>query len=99
MQKNNKAIHLYIRHNICDINLINYEVIMMKKARSNDFIKQLKKYISIKGLEIVIHLVNGEVIELQNNVRLEKNNIIVRNKNREFHIPISDIKSIDLYAA
>ncbi|NMB63627.1 MAG: hypothetical protein GYA16_02025, partial [Spirochaetes bacterium] len=56
-------------------------------------------YISIKGLEIVIHLVNGEVIELQNNVRLEKNNIVVRNKNREFHIPISDIKSIDLYAA
>ncbi len=72
---------------------------MPKKNKTNNFIKQLKKYISIKGLEIVIHLVNGEVIELQNNVRLEKNNIVVKNKNNEFHIPISDIKSIDLYAA
>ncbi|MEW6527219.1 MAG: hypothetical protein AB1444_11180 [Spirochaetota bacterium] len=72
---------------------------MPAKKKTNSFIKQLKKYISIKGLEIVIHLVNGEVIELQNNVRLEKNNIVVRNKNREFHIPLSDIKSIDLYAA
>ncbi len=49
---------------------------MPAKKKTNSFIKQLKKYISIKGLEIVIHLVNGEVIELQNNVRLEKNNIV-----------------------
>jgi len=72
---------------------------MPTKNKTNSFIKQLKKYIAIKGLEIVIHLVNGEVIELQNNVHLEKNTIVIKNKNREFHIPISDIKSIDLYAA
>ena len=48
---------------------------------------------------MVIHLVNGEIIELHNNVRLEKNTIVVKNKNNEFYIPLSDIKSIDLYAA
>lgn len=72
---------------------------MPKKIKSYSFVNQLKKYISIKGLELVIHLVNGEIIELQNNVRLEKNNIIVKNKNNEYQIPLSDIKSIDLYAA
>ncbi|HOF14677.1 MAG TPA: hypothetical protein P5130_06395, partial [Spirochaetota bacterium] len=70
-----------------------------KKTKSISFSKQLKKYISIKGLEMVIHLVNGEIIELHNNVRLEKNTIVVKNKNNEFYIPLSDIKSIDLYAA
>jgi len=72
---------------------------MQKKTKSISFNKQLKKYISIKGLEMVIHLVNGEIIELHNNVRLEKNTIVVKNKNNEFYIPLSDIKSIDLYAA
>ncbi|HOM87277.1 MAG TPA: hypothetical protein PLZ38_09180 [Spirochaetota bacterium] len=72
---------------------------MQKKTKSISFSKQLKKYISIKGLEMVIHLVNGEIIELHNNVRLEKNTIVVKNKNNEFYIPLSDIKSIDLYAA
>jgi hypothetical protein len=37
---------------------------MQKKTKSISFSKQLKKYISIKGLEMVIHLVNGEIIEL-----------------------------------
>lgn len=72
---------------------------MQKKTKSISFSKQLKKYISIKGLEMVIHLVNGEIIELHNNVRLEKNTIVVKNKNNELYIPLSDIKSIDLYAA
>ncbi len=67
---------------------------------SNNFKKLLKKYLSIKGLDIVVYLEDGAIIELNKNRVLVKNEIIVRdNNNRELRIDISSIKSVELYAA
>ena len=66
-----------------------------------DFKKLLKKYLSIKGLDIIVYLNDGEIIELRKNRALIKNEIIVRDKDEtnEMRILISDIKSVELYAA
>ena len=74
------------------------EVVMKRKRHS--FRSQLKKYLGIKGLDIVIHLMDGKAIELNKNRRLVKDMIIVVDKNnREHKIPITKIKAVDLYAA
>jgi len=66
----------------------------------NNFKKLLKKYLSIKGLDIVVYLNDGAVIELNKNRILVKNEIIIRDKNdRETRIDIASIKSVELYAA
>jgi len=67
---------------------------------NNNFKKLLKKYISIKGLDIVVYLEDGKIIELHKNRALVKNEIIVRDKNdREYRIQLSTIRSVELYAA
>jgi hypothetical protein len=67
---------------------------------NNNFKKLLKKYLSIKGLDIVVYLNDGAIIELNKNRALVKNEIIIKDKNdREFRIQLSSIKSVELYAA
>ncbi len=67
---------------------------------SKKFKKLLEKYLAIKGLDIVIYLNNGRMIELNKNRMLKKNSIIVVDKNnKETKIPLSKIKKVDLYAA
>lgn len=67
---------------------------------NNNFKKLLKKYLSIKGLDIVVYLNDGAIIELNKNRALVKNEIIIKDKNdREFRIQLSAIKSVELYAA
>ncbi len=69
---------------------------MIKK----DFKKLLKKYLDIKGLDIVLHLNDGKVIELHKNRSLVNNEIIIRDKfNNEMRIHLSSIKTVELYAA
>jgi hypothetical protein len=69
-------------------------------TKSVSFKKQLKKYLAIKGLDIVVYLMNGKSIELHKNRMLVKDEIVIFDKNnREFRIPITQIKSVDLYAA
>jgi|GEM_PF-1674223 len=67
---------------------------------SRKFKKLLKKYLEIKGLDIIIYLHNGRIIELDKSRTLVKNEIIVIDKNnKKVRIPLSKIKSVDLYAA
>ena len=67
---------------------------------SKKFKKLLKIYLEIKGLDIVIYLHNGKVIELNKNRKLIKNEIVIFDKNnKKIRIPLSKIKSVDLYAA
>ncbi len=67
---------------------------------NNNFKKLLKKYISIKGLDIVVYLEDGKIIELNKNRALVKNEIVIRDKNdREYRIQLSAIRSVELYAA
>jgi len=67
---------------------------------TNNFKKLLKKYLSIKGLDIIVYLNDGAIIELNKNRALVKNEIIIKDKNdRELRIQLSSIKSVELYAA
>jgi hypothetical protein len=71
---------------------------MKKKAKS--FKSQLRKYLGIKGLDIVVYLRDGKSIELNKNRVLVKDDIVLTDKNnREVKIPISQIISVDLFAA
>ncbi|HMB21118.1 MAG TPA: hypothetical protein VKQ10_08625 [Spirochaetota bacterium] len=73
---------------------------MKKKAKKNDFKDLLEKYIDIKGLDIIVYLSNGNQIELNKSRKLVKNSIIVIDgNNKEIKIPLSTIRSVDLYAA
>ncbi len=68
--------------------------------KMNSFKSQLKKYLAIKGLDIVIYLHNGSMVELNKNRSLVKDDIVIYDKNnREMRIPISLIKAVDLFAA
>lgn len=73
----------------------------MKKKVKPDFITLLKHYISIKGLDIVVKLKNGDSIELFKNRYLEDNMIVMFDnvKRNEVRIPIDNVHSIDLFAA
>jgi hypothetical protein len=70
-----------------------------KKSTESKFIDTLRKYINIRGLDIIVYLESGEEIELHKNRTLLGDEIIIINKNRETRIPLADIKSIDLFAA
>jgi hypothetical protein len=71
---------------------------MKKKAKS--FKSQLKKYLGIKGLDIVVYLRDGKSVELNKNRILVKDDIVLTDKNnREVRIPISQIISVDMFAA
>ncbi len=86
-----------MRHNgyIPRINCV-WRIDMEKK----NFKKLLKKYLNIKGLDIIIYLNDGKSIELNKNRSLIKNEIIIKDKTiGEYRIHLSKIKSVELYAA
>jgi len=67
---------------------------------SNNFITMLKKYITIRGLDIVVILKDGSEIELFKNREIIDDAIITLEKGKgERKINLSDIKSVDLFAA
>ena len=71
-----------------------------KKKNKNNFKLLLKKYLDIKGLDIIIQLADGQEIELNKNRVLDKNEIVTFDKgNNEKRIPLSKVKSVELYAA
>ncbi len=79
------------------------EVFMSKgRGRKNNqnFRELLQKYLEIKGLDIILFLADGEEVELNKNRVLVDNEIITFDKgNREQRIPLSKVKSVELYAA
>lgn len=73
----------------------------MKNKQKPDFMTLLKHYISIKGLDIVVKMRNGDCIELFKNRYLEDNMIVMFDnvKRNEVRIPVDKVLSIDLFAA
>jgi hypothetical protein len=74
----------------------------MKKQKNtrDSFRKTLERYLNIKGLDIVVYLSDGKTIELYKNRSLVKDEIVMFDgTNREKRIPLSMVKSIDLFAA
>jgi hypothetical protein len=68
--------------------------------KNNTFREMLKKYIDIKGLDIILLMEDGIEIELHKNRKLINDEIIVVDKLiGERRYKLSKIKSVDLYAA
>ncbi len=67
---------------------------------SSQFRKVLTRYISFRGIDIVLHLKDGTVIELDKNRKIEGNFIIRNHKDGKVEkIEISKIKRADFFAA
>ena len=68
--------------------------------KENSFKDLLKKYIEIKGLDIILLMDDGIEIELHKNRKLINDEIIIMDKSfGEKRIKLSKIRSVDLYAA
>ncbi len=73
---------------------------MPRGKKVTDFKQLLDKYLSIKGLDIVVFMDDGKEVEIHKNRRLEKNEIVYSDRtNKELRIPLSMIQTIDFYAA
>ncbi len=71
-----------------------------KINKRKNFKQLLEKYLDIKGLDIIIILEDGKEIELYKNRSIIDDMIVTFDvDNGEKKIPISRIKSVDLYAA
>ncbi len=71
-----------------------------KKKEPKSFKQMLGHYLKIKGLDIVVLLKNGNKVELYKNRQLIDDKIITHDSsNNERSILISQIESVDLFAA
>ena len=72
----------------------------MKKQNKMNFKKLLRKYLAIKGLDIIVYLEDGKTIELDKNRELVKDEILIYDKNNNVtRIPLANVISVDLFAA
>jgi len=70
------------------------------KKRKKSFKELLEKYLVVKGLDIIVILEDGTEVELYKNRELIDDVIITMDKNkREKRIPLSEVASVDMYAA
>ncbi len=70
------------------------------KVTENEFKKQLEQYIQFRGIDIILHLKDGTVIELDKNRKMD-GDIIIRNtrEGRPENIHLDEIVKADFYAA
>lgn len=67
---------------------------------SPQFRKVLTRYIAFRGIDIVLYLRDGRVIELDKNRRIEGNYVIKNQKNGVIEkIELSKIKKAEFFAA
>ncbi len=72
----------------------------VKKNRTKTFRELLEKYLLIKGLDIIVILQDGTEVELYKNREIIDDVIITMDKgNKKQEIPISEVKSVDMFAA
>jgi hypothetical protein len=70
------------------------------RKKKKDFRAMLEKYLEIKGLDIVVVLEDGQEVELYKNRSIVDDVIItLENGKGELRIPLSSIKTVDLFAA
>jgi len=67
--------------------------------QSTKFKSTLERYIHYRGIDIVLHLKDGQVVELDKNRQMENDVVIGNLSEGVIRIPISEIKSADFYAA
>jgi hypothetical protein len=70
------------------------------KVTDNEFKKQLEQYIQFRGIDIILHLKDGTVIELDKNRKMD-GDMIVRNtrEGKRENIHLDEVLKADFYAA
>lgn len=70
------------------------------KLTDREFLKQLNQYIQFRGIDIVLHMRDGQVVELDKNRRMEGRMIICYNRSggQEF-FPVDEISRAEFFAA
>ncbi len=70
------------------------------ELEEQDFKQQLRRFIPFRGIDIVLHLEDGRVMELDKNRQIEGDTIIKKNRDSvEFSIPIQEVIRAEFYAA
>lgn len=71
-----------------------------EKLNNVEFKKQLNQFIKFRGIDIVLHLKDGTVLELDKNRRME-GDIVIRNERdgNQHSIHIEEIIKADFFAA
>lgn len=65
------------------------------------FNRLLHKYVTFRGIDIILYLADGTIVELDKNRYIEGDYIIKRNSRQQVEqaIKISDIKKAEFFAA
>ncbi len=70
------------------------------KLTDKEFKKQLQRFIPFRGIDIVLHLDDGSILELDKNRQLEGDYIVKKNRDIiEMSIPLKSIIKADFFAA
>ena len=70
------------------------------EMNDRDFKQQLRRFIPFRGIDIVLHLEDGRILELDKNRQLEGDSIIKKNRgNIEMSIPLKEVVRAEFYAA
>ncbi|TGN08158.1 hypothetical protein [Leptospira ilyithenensis] len=67
--------------------------------KADKFKSTLERYIHYRGIDIVLHLKDGKVVELDKNRQMENDTVIGNLAEGVVRIPITDIRSADFFAA
>ncbi|TGL57306.1 hypothetical protein EHQ58_13500 [Leptospira ognonensis] len=67
--------------------------------KAHKFRNTLERYIHYRGIDIVLHLKDGKVIELDKNRQMENDIVIGNLADGVVRIPIADISKADFFAA
>ena len=72
----------------------------MVQLKTDEFKKQLEQYIEFRGIDIVLHLKNGTVIELDKNRQMEGEVIIKNGRDGiQASVHIDEVVKADFFAA
>jgi hypothetical protein len=70
------------------------------EQKANQFKKVLSRYVNYRGIDIILYLKDGSVIELDKNRRIEGDYVIKNEREGVIsRIELSDILKADFYAA
>ncbi|TGN18421.1 hypothetical protein [Leptospira idonii] len=67
--------------------------------KAHKFKNTLERYIHYRGIDIVLHLKDGKMVELDKNRQMEDDVVIGNLAEGVVRIPLSEIRSADFFAA
>ncbi len=70
------------------------------QLKHQDFEQQLRRFITFRGIDIVLYLQDGRVLELDKNRQIQGDIILKKNRDDvEMSIPLQEVMRAEFYAA